>query len=57
MYWKIQSNKTYMDSVTVRLHVSTMKQSSSGLFHNYLENNYRVFVFIWDPSVFHCRNM
>jgi hypothetical protein len=51
MYWKIQSNTTYTDSVMIRLHVSTMKQSSSGLFSNYLTNNYIVFVLTWDPSV------
>jgi hypothetical protein len=51
MYWKIQSNTTYIDSVMIRLHVSAMKLSSSGLFHNYLKNNYRLFVLTWDPSV------
>jgi hypothetical protein len=37
MYWKIQSNTTYIDYVMIRLHVSTMKQSSSGLSNNYLK--------------------
>jgi hypothetical protein len=30
------SNTIYTDSVVTRLYVSTMKQSSSGLSHNYL---------------------
>jgi hypothetical protein len=51
MYWKIQSNTTYIDYVMIRLHVSTMKYSSSGLLNNYLKNNYIVFVLTWDPSV------
>jgi hypothetical protein len=47
MYWNIQSNTTCIDYVMLRLHVSTMKQSSSGLSNNYLKIK----------LLFHSRNM
>jgi hypothetical protein len=50
MYCKSQSNTTYIDSVVTRLHVSTVKWSSTGLYHNYVIN-YIVFVLAWGPSV------
>jgi hypothetical protein len=51
MYLKIESNTTYIDYMMIRLHASSMKYSTSGLFNNYLKNNYMVFELIWDPSV------
>jgi hypothetical protein len=43
MYWKIQSNTTYIDYGMIRLLVSTVKLPG--------KNNYIVFVLTWDPSV------